>query len=477
MRTSAAPAVALIATLVAAGSGMLAALATPAATAAPTLAPTVAQLARITPGEPQPQAWIVVDADTGRVLAGRDVHTPYSPASMTKVMTALTAIERLPPSTPVIVTADAQAKGLSNLTTTGMSPGQHWSLDTTIGLMLVVSANDAAYSLATTTSGSLAAFANAETATAHQLGLRDSTFSDPAGLDDSGSYNGGPRMSAFDVADTVRNALAVPELANWARTPQFSFTDPAGAHHTVVNHNKLLLAGPNHYDGATGFKTGFTHRAGNTLVSTATRGGRTIISVVMNTYDPYGWSTQLLNDGFGTPATAPGTGESLPPVSVITYAQRASDRTAFLALAQGSTGVGSTASTLPNLASITTYHTTTTTAAPASTAAPTTGAKHSGTTGGGVNHSSTAGHSSSGGIGWIVELVVVLFVVAAIAVMVRRQAVKRRRARRLARRRATQAALRRGSLPVVDGRYRPGMRTGKPVQSHVKIHRSPGDAR
>jgi D-alanyl-D-alanine carboxypeptidase (penicillin-binding protein 5/6) len=432
------------------------------------------------PNAAEPKAWIVVDADTGRVLAGRDVHTAYPPASISKVMTALTALERLPPSATVTITPEAEAKGQTNLTATGMKAGEHWPLDLTIGLLLVVSANDAAYSLATTTSGSLANFAAAEAATAKQLGMHDSTFADPAGLDDGSSFGGGPRMSAFDVAQSTRVALHIPQLAKWPATVQFSYTDRAGAHHTVANHNKLLLPGIKHYDGTTGFKTGFTRLAGDTLIATATRGGRTMIAVVMNTYDTYGWAAQLLDRGFAMPVDAVGTGERMPTATVSTYAQRAGDRAAFLALAQGTLGGLTAATTLPDVNSVTTYHTTTTSATAQSTSAPrrhhrrAPTAKSAGAAG---STGASAANSGSGGTSWVLifEIVAIGVVVAGSAILLRRRAVRRRRSKRLAQRRQMQAALRRGSLPVVDGRYRPGMRTGKPVASHVTIHRGPDE--
>ena len=465
---------AIVAVIVALG---LAAAPAGTAVAAPSPSTTAAPLTTA----PEPKSWIVVDADTGRVLAGHDIHTAYSPASMSKVMTALTSVERLPANTSITITPIAEQRGESNLTPTGMKAGQHWPLDTTIGLLLVASANDAAYSLASRVGGSLEHFAQLETETAHRLGMRDSHFADPAGLDDSSSFGGGPRMSAFDVAISVRAALGVPELAHWAATPQFTYHDPTGAIHTVANHNKLLIPGPNHYEGTIGFKTGFTHLAGNTLAAVARRGNRTIITVVMNTWDPNGWSRELLDRGFQTPPNSRGTGVLLPDAHATAFSQRAADRAAFLALAQGP--VIPDSSTVASTATVTTYPGTSTTSltTSASTSTATSTAPSTTTTTVAAQAiaaqapPSTTGGSSGGGGGssWgtIVAIVLVLVVLASIAIVLRRRAVRRRRQRRLARRRQTQAALRRGSLPVVDGRYRPGMRTGNPVESHVKIHR------
>lgn len=463
-------------------SPLTSALISPVGAAAP--APPAAPAAA--PKTPPPKAWIIVDAGTGRVLAGRDIHTAYSPASMSKVMTALTTVERLKPNSTITVTPTAEVRGQSNLTPTGMKAGQRWPLDTMIGLLLVASANDAAYSLASRVGGSLNGFATLETETARRLGLRDSRFSDPAGLDDDTSFGGGPRMSAYDVAVTVRAAIGVPQLARWAATPQFTYRDPTGAPHTAVNHNKLLLPGPAHYNGAIGFKTGFTSLAGNTLAAVARRGNRTIITVVMNTWDPNGWSRELLDRGFRSPATpAAQTGERLPDTRVTPFSQRAADRAAFLALAQGppipdGTGVAPNA-TVTTYAGTTTLATTTpptsTTSAPTSTPSTTGTARAIAAQDPPTTSRGSAGGGGTGGARrTLLELVLVLLVIATTAVVLRRRAVIKRRQRRLARRRQTQAALRRGSLPVVDGRYRAGMRTGNPVPSHVKIHRDRGQS-
>lgn len=420
------------------------------------------------PAGPEPAAWILVDAGTGNVLAEHRSHSPERPASMAKVMTALAAVERLAPDAPVVVSANAVAHAGQNREPSGMVAGQQWPLSLTLATLLITSCNDAAYALAETTSGSVAKFAEAETVTGRRLGLRDSTFNDPSGLDDSTSYGGGPRMSPFDVAITVRNALAVPQIAQWARTQHYTYTDLSGTVHNVTNHNKMLPGGAKAYDGVTGFKTGFTRRAGNTLATSATRKGRTLIVVVMQTADPVGWTAKFLDDGFATPVGATGTGAQLPPVRITTYADRSSLRTSFLALASGTTT------------------TTTTPSGAAGSGTNTSGTNTSGTTavvgGAGAGSATTqrsaatttkraaaASGDSSGGIGTTIVLVVVG--VLGVLIALRRRAVRRRKARRQAQRRRTQAALRRGSLPVVDGRYRAGMRTGPPVQSNVRVRR------
>jgi hypothetical protein len=233
------------------------------------------------------------------------------------------------------------------------------------------------------------------------------------------------------------------------------------------------------FEGANGMKTGFTNQAGHTLIASATRNGRTLIAVVLNTWDTYGWAAQLLDQGFATAPTDKGTGQKLPPVRVSPYGQRLSDRAGFLALTRS----GDTA---PDPSVLDVATTTTTNAAEAAavsgtTVAPTTvapgsdGAGRSGGSAGGANAAGKEGTSSGGGPGLfsVRNLLIAFFVLLAAFVLLRRRAVRRQRARRLAARRATATAMRRGALPVVDGRYRTGTRVGPPVESHVRIHRGP----
>ena len=431
----------------------------------------VAPRADAAPQSAPPKAFIVADADTGTVLLAGNQHEALPPASTAKLMTALTAVERLAPDALIGVTQRAANQPASRIS---MQVGQQWPLVDTLAAVMMVSANDAAYALAEATSGSVESFAGTEAATAKRYGMKDSTFSDPAGLDDDMSFGGGPRMSAFDIAISARNTLAVPELALFAALKERAFVDPAGAQRNLVNHNRMLVGNSNAYDGATGLKTGFTNLAGRTFVGSATRNGRTLIVVVLGTYDIYGWAAQLLDEGFATAPDADGTGERLPAIEVNPYAQRVGDRDGFLAhTGQGDAGAD-------GLAGATTSSTTPAEAAAVwGTTAPPRTAAASGDTddaGAGSDREASARRTqapSDGGDSWFTtrNVVVIVLLTLIALVVLRRRAVKRRRARRLAQRRAMKAAMRRGSLPVVDGKYRPGTRIGPPLESHVRVHR------
>jgi D-alanyl-D-alanine carboxypeptidase (penicillin-binding protein 5/6) len=261
------------------------------------------------PTQPVPaKAWILVDADTGKVLDAFNEHEAMPPASTQKIMTALVATEKLGRDATFTVGTTAAAQAAMRI---GMVAGQQWSLDQALHSLMMVSANDAAYALAEAASGNVEAFANDMNAAAARYGMADSRFADPAGFDGVEGYNGGSRISAYDLAIAARNFLAVPELTAIVGLREYRFDGPDGPH-VLYNHNKLLAR----YAGATGLKTGYTSLAGSTFVGTATRDGRTMIAVVLNTTNMYGIAGALLDKGFATPAEAPGLGATLPAVRV-----------------------------------------------------------------------------------------------------------------------------------------------------------------
>jgi D-alanyl-D-alanine carboxypeptidase (penicillin-binding protein 5/6) len=314
--------------------------------------------------------------------------------------------------------------------------------------------------------------------------MRDSTFSDPAGLDDKTSYQGGPRMSAYDIAIATRNALAVPELAKYADMRKYNFVDPTGLRRYLINHNKFIPGSTFGYAGATGFKTGYTERAGHTIAATATRNGRTLIAVVINTYDIYGWAAQLLDQGFAAPA--PANARRLPPVAVSPYDSRIATRNAFAAFVSGNGTIPASPAAVgtDTTASTTTFSTSTTSSSTSSTSTTSTTVKSSTTkpttassvvAGDQISAQQAAGASGVGD--WLIlrNFAIVVILLIAAVVLLRRRAVRRHRARRIALQRTRAAKMRSGALTVVDGRFRAGNRSGPPVESHVRIRPEPGE--
>ena len=179
-----------------------------------------------------------MDADTGNVVDAGNDRTPLPPASLTKVITALTA-STLAPDTPITVSARAAAAPADKLL---LKPGQVWTADELLHGLLISSANDAAISLAEQVGGSLEGFQPIFARTALGLGMADHpVLMDPAGLDGPDGVDGGNLVSARDLAMAGRALLAVPSLAAIVATPVYYFDGPDNVHHRLTNHNKLFL--------------------------------------------------------------------------------------------------------------------------------------------------------------------------------------------------------------------------------------------
>ncbi len=426
-------------------------------------------------GSPPPEAFILVDAGTGAVITGRHIHEALPPASTAKIMTALVAVERLPANATIGVSANAANRESMKI---GLQTGARWPFPEAMASMMMVSANDAAYAVAETVGGSIAGFAADLNATAKRYGMRDSTWGDPAGLTDATSFQGGPKDSAYDMAIAARNALTVPAIARWSDTRTYDFTDPSGTQHQLTNHDKFLPDNGFGYEGANGFKTGYTEIAGHALVATAKRDGRQCIAVILGGTDSgYTWAASLLDQCWVKPRVVT-TGVRLPPVAVSPYGTRITARAAFTKIAVGSTGASLAAKadhaspTTPRTAAPTTP---TEPATTPQTAAPSTAAKQAAVTDTRVATAAiavtrTAHHS--GGLLSPMRVALLIVLLLAGCVGLRRRAVKRQRARRIARQRARAKAMRSGSLPVVDGRYRTGTRVGPPVESRVRVKRN-----
>jgi len=277
-----------------------------------------------------PAAWIVVDAGSGAVLAGRNEHELLRPASLSKLLTALVAIRHLAPGSSV--TTPPQVLRVPPLVL-GMQPGQVWPLSTVLHALLLRSDNDAAVALAVDLGGSERGFVPMLEREASRLGIDDgAVFQDPAGLDTAGSVDGGNLASPFDVAILARALLAKPELAKIVAERSWSGPGPDGVVH-LQSIDDLLWR----YPGAIGLKTGFTDEAQWTLAGAARRGNHEVICVEMDVAQDELWSdaAALLNLGFaaldhpGGPALVGGGGR-LPPLPSVRRARAAAERAVAL---------------------------------------------------------------------------------------------------------------------------------------------------
>ena len=244
-------------------------------------------------------AGILIDVDAGTILWQQDAHASLPPASTTKILTALVALENFDPSRQVTVT-DSALHQAGDETRMGISAGQRYSLAELLTGMLLVSGNDAATAVAEDTVG-LVPFVAAMNAQVAALGLHDSHFTTPVGLQDPRQY-----ASAYDLAAIASVAIRSFPLFGQIVAMR-SATLEATADHpgfTLQSINQLLSI----YPYATGIKPGWTGDAGYCEVGMAVRGGHRLISVLLNASYDFRNSRKLLDWGFiqeGLPSTLP----------------------------------------------------------------------------------------------------------------------------------------------------------------------------
>ncbi|MBQ1282134.1 MAG: D-alanyl-D-alanine carboxypeptidase [Oscillospiraceae bacterium] len=224
---------------------------------------------------------ILMDADTGRVIAEKNADSRALIASTTKIMTALLICECCDLNAEVCVPQEAVGIEGSSMY---LAEGECLCIEELLYGLMLVSGNDAAVALAIACDGSEEAFVARMNARAASLGLSETAYGNPHGLDHENNYS-----TARDLAKLTAVAIKNEDFRRIASCESISF----GAR-SMQNHNKLLRT----YDGAIGVKTGYTKAAGRILVSAAERGGRTLVAVTLNDPDDWNDHTALLDHGF-----------------------------------------------------------------------------------------------------------------------------------------------------------------------------------
>jgi D-alanyl-D-alanine carboxypeptidase (penicillin-binding protein 5/6) len=215
------------------------------------------------------KAAIVIDASDGAVIFARHAGERRAIASTTKLMTALLTLERTRPSE--VFTAPQYNAGPAE-SKINLRAGERMRAGDLLKALLLESANDAAATLAQGISGSRQAFVEAMNERARQLGLRDTSYANPVGLDEPGNYS-----TASDLARLARHLLTSRRFARVVNTPEAVLR--SGAHRRVVDNRNDLVA---RYRFVDGVKTGHTQQAGYLLVGTGHgRSGARVITVVM----------------------------------------------------------------------------------------------------------------------------------------------------------------------------------------------------
>ena len=240
-----------------------------------------------TPPPVSAAAAVVIEEPCGAVIHGYNTHARLSPASLTKIMTAIIAAEHADIRQTVDVTVDGGALSeATDATVMGLSPGQQLSLTDLLYGLLLPSGNDAAIQIAEQVAGNVDHFVGMMNDKVDELDLGNTHFSNPHGLDEPGHYT-----SAYDIALLGRQLLEDPDLAFIVGTRSYQ---PAWDGPPVANLNLLL----GHYPGAVGVKTGYTPQAGQTIVAAAQRDGRRFIVSVLGSADNFADATALLDWAF-----------------------------------------------------------------------------------------------------------------------------------------------------------------------------------
>ncbi len=217
------------------------------------------------------ESYVLMDADSGKVLKSKNPHLHLPPASMTKLMTILLALEAIDTDKAHkndLVIASEKAASMDG-TRIYLEQGETMSLDDMLKSMVLASANDAAVAVAEKLSGSESKFVERMNQKAKAIGMKDSSFKNVSGMPAQDHYS-----SAYDMALLARYTLANTSITEYSSLKQYNLRNGT---FPIYNGNKLLWR----YEGADGLKNGYTSAAKNCLTATAKRGNLRLIVVVM----------------------------------------------------------------------------------------------------------------------------------------------------------------------------------------------------
>jgi D-alanyl-D-alanine carboxypeptidase (penicillin-binding protein 5/6) len=258
------------------------------------------------------QAWILVDLGSGQVLAARDPHGRYQPASILKLLTAITVLPDLPGNRLVTVSpAAAHAEGSA----VGLMPGARYSVDQLFQALLLVSGNDAAMALADADGGAgrTVARMNAEAAA---LGAYDTYVQTPSGLDGWQQLT-----SAYDMALVLRAAVQQPRIVAYDRMPNATYPPMSSSYGSVGSYEFDNQSRPflDTVPGALMAKSGYTDAALHTYAAAARRAGRTLGVIMLRgarqPLDNYQQAGALFDWGFALKPSVPPVGRLAGPVT------------------------------------------------------------------------------------------------------------------------------------------------------------------
>ena len=242
------------------------------------------------PPEINGETAVLIDARTGAILYEKDKDALREPASTTKIMTCLLALENLTLDTVITIDAESPFTGGSRIY---ILEGEELTVEQLLHALMLESANDTAVALAIAISGSVEEFVSLMNDRARRLGAKNPHFENPNGLHSPGHF-----ASAYDLALIAQEALKNNDFRKLVTTISYTIPEtnkqPERAY--IYNTNRMLydeatkvtvrgMMTPIKYEGVTGVKTGFTPQAGGTLVASAQRDGTELIAVVLASTD------------------------------------------------------------------------------------------------------------------------------------------------------------------------------------------------
>ena len=229
---------------------------------------------------------VVMEAKTGRVLYERNMDNRQFPASTTKIMTLIIALEK--GNLDDVVKVGPHAAGTEG-STLWLEEGDEITLRELLYGMMLHSGNDATVAVAEHIAGSVDAFARLMTDKAHEIGAKDTNFVNANGLPDDAHYT-----TAHDLALIASYGYTLPEFEKIVSTKEITFPWVKDDTHRLRNENHMLWL----YEGGNGVKTGYTDAAGRCLVSAAKRDGIQLVAVVLDSNWMWNDSILLLDYGF-----------------------------------------------------------------------------------------------------------------------------------------------------------------------------------
>ncbi len=244
------------------------------------------------------RAMLLLDAKTGRILYQKDADVRLPPASTTKILTAIVALESGRKLSETLTVSKAATRVPASKLY--LKPGQTISIEDLLYAILLSSANDASLVLAEGIAGSVERFTAMMTKKAHEIGATDTNFTNPHGLTAADHYS-----TARDLAVIFRYAMRNPAFREIVQTKISSVRSitasrtasrkrPKTRRISVRNHNRLLW----NFDGAIGGKTGYTHAAQKCFVGAVERNGVTLVVSILGSRNLWGDTRQLLEYGF-----------------------------------------------------------------------------------------------------------------------------------------------------------------------------------